>query len=264
MERVGRQVFGSFSTAHKPITRVSPVDNKKQRYLLSFRRVGGWSTANGDVLNAAPAAVAAFVEQLGEVVVRIEYGATQQDVQHRLSTRSSTDAKQRRADVREAMRPIAQVGRTLQGTVFGISAISKMPNGNVDNENLVKAAVSMAENAAIFKTTLIEHGLQPNCIETLQAAAAALKSSVDTRGLARSAAVGATKGIHADISQGIKLVSLIDAGLRPVLRNNASKLASWRNAKRVTTKGVVGPTVPSTTEASAPGTPSATTEVHTA
>lgn len=240
------------------------MDNKKQRYLLSFRRVQGWSTANGDVLNAAPAAVAAFVGKLGEVVVRIEYGATQQDVQHRLSSRSSTDATQRRADVLEAMRPITQVARALHGTVFGISAISSMPGSNADNDNLVKAALSMAENAAIYKSTLIEHGLQPNCIETLQTAAEALKASVDARGLARSAAVGATNGIRADISQGIKLVSLIDAGLRPLLRNNASKLASWRNAKRVTTKGVVGPTVSSTTWASAPGTPSATTEVHAA
>jgi hypothetical protein len=240
------------------------MDNKKQRYQLSFRRVQGWSTANGDVLNAAPAAVAALVEKLGEVVVRIDYNATQQDVQHRLTSRSATDATQRRADVREAMRPITQVARMLHGTVFGISAVAKMPNGNLDNESLVKAAVSMAENAAIFRTTLIEHGLQPNCIETLQTAAAALKASVDARGLARSAVVGATKGIHADVSEGIRLVSLIDAGLRPLLRNNPAKLASWRNAKRVTTKGVVGPTVSSTSEASAPGTPSATTEVHSA
>lgn len=237
---------------------------KQQRYLQSFRRVQGWSTANDDVLKAAPAPVAAFVGKLGEVVARIEYGATQQDVQHRLSTRKSTDATTRRAAVREAMRPIAQLGRALRGTVFGISAISKMPGTNADNERLVKDAFSMVENAAIFKATLIEHGLQPNCIETLQTAAGALKASVDARGLARSAGVGASKGLHADISQGVKLVSLIDAGLQPLLRNNASKLASWRNAKRVTAKGVVGAIVPPASTADAPSTPSATTETHAA
>jgi len=248
----------------QPITRVSQVDTKKQRFLQSFRRVQGWSTANDDVLKAAPAAVAAFVGKLGEIVARIEYGATQQDVQHRLSTRSGTDAKVRRAEVREAMRPIAQVGRTLRGAVYGISAISKMPGSNADNEGLVKAAISMVENATIFKTTLIEHGLQPDCIEALQTAAEALKSSVDARGLARSAGVGASNGLRADISQGVKLVSLIDAGLHRFLRNNASKLASWRNAKRVTAKGVVGAIVPSASAVNAPSSPPATTETHAA
>jgi len=264
MECVGRQVFGSFSTALKTITRVSPLDTRKQRFLQSFRRVQGWTTANDDVLNAAPAAVAALVGKLNELVVRIENGATQQDVQHRLSTRRGTDAKLRRAAVREAMGPIAQVSRTLRGTVYGISAISRMPGSNADNEGLVKAAISMAENAAIFKTTLIEHGLQPNCIEALQAAAEALKASVDARGLARSAGVGASKGLRADISQGVKLVSLIDAGLQPFLRNNASKLASWRNAKRVTARGVVGTIVPPASAASAPSTPPAKTETDAA
>jgi len=240
------------------------MNNKEQRSLQSFRRVQGWSTANDDILKAAPEAVAALVGKLGEVVARMESGATQQDVQHRLSTRSGTDAKSRRAEVREAIRPIAQVGRTLRGTVYCISAISKMPGSNVDNEGLVKAAISMVENATIFKTTLIEHGLQPNCIEALQTAAEALKASVDARGLARSAGVGASKGIRADVSQGIKLVSLIDAGLHPVLRNNASKLASWRNAKRVTSKGVVGAIVPPASAANAPSTSPATTETHAA
>jgi hypothetical protein len=235
--------------------------NKKQRSLQSFRRVQGWAVAHEDVLRAAPSPVAAHLVKLGEVVVRIESNATQQDAQHRLSTRSSTDATTRRTAVRDAMRPIAQVGRTLRGTVFGISAISKMPSTDADNDHLVTAANSMVENAMIFRTTLIEHGLQPDCIETLQAAAAALKSSVDARGLAKSAGVGASKGIHAEILQGVKLVSLIDAGLMQQLQNDHMNLASWRNAKRVTTKGVVG-IIPPALSVSAPSTtPPATTAI---
>jgi len=237
--------------------------SREKRGLQSFRRVQGWAAAHRDILQAAPPPVAALVAKLGEVVARIESSATQQDVQHRLSTRSATDATTRRAAVLDAMRPIAQVGRTLRGGVYGISAISKMP-GNADNEHLVKAALSMAENATIFRTALIEHGLQPDCIEVLQAAAETLKSSVDTRGLARSAGVGASKGIRADILQGNKLVSLVDAGLQPLLRNDVSKLASWRNAKRVTTKGVVGAIVPPALEVRAPSTTPVTTETHAA
>jgi len=235
--------------------------NKTLRSLQSFRRVQGWSVAHDDILRAAPAPVSAHLAQLGEVVVRIESNATEQDAQHQLATRDATDAETRRSAVREAMRPIAQVGRTLRGTVFGISAISKMPNSHADNDRLVTAAYSMAENATIFTNTLIEHGLQPDCIEALRTAAEALKSSVDARGLAKARGVGASKGIRPEVTQGYKLVSLIDAGLMPLVRKNPAMLASWRNAKRVTTKGVVG-IIPSTLSVSAPSTtPPATTAV---
>lgn len=232
-----------------------------QRSLQSFRRVQGWAVAHADILRAAPSPVAAHVEKLGEVVARIESNATQQAAQHQLSTRNATDATTRRTAVREAMRPIAQVGRTLRGTVFGISAISRMPANHWDNDRLVTAASSMVENASIFTTTLIEHGLQPDCIETLRTAAAALKSSVDARGLAKARGVGASKGIRPDITQGLKLVSLIDAGLTPQLRNDPTMLASWRNAKRVTTKGVVGIIPPALSVAAPSTTPPATTAV---
>jgi len=235
------------------------MNTKQQRSLQSFRRVQGWFAAHVELLRAAPSPVAAFLAQLGEIVARIESNATQQDAQHRLSTRSSTDATLRRTAVIEAMRPIAQIARTLRGSVLGISAISTMP-GNADNERLVTAASSMVENASIFTTALIEHGLQPDCIETLRTAAAALKSSVDARGLAKASGVGASEGLRPDITQGKKLVSRIDASLLPQLRNDSTMLASWRNAKRVTTKGVVG-TIPTLAVAVPSTTPPATTAV---
>ena len=226
--------------------------NKQKRSLQSFRRVQGWTQAHADILHAAPAPVAAHVQTLNGVVTRIESNAATQDAQHHLGTTDATGAKQRRDEVRAQMRPIVQVARGLHGTIFGISAISRMPRSNMDAEALATAATSMAENATIFKTPLIEHGLQPDCIETLQTAAAALKASVDARGRAKSARVGATKGIHAAVVEGSKLVSFIDAGLMPQLRNDHATLASWRNAGRVTVKGVVGVINPPA--ASTPGT----------
>jgi len=239
--------------------------NMDQRSTQSFRRVTGWGTGHPDILNAAPAPVSVFFTKLGEVTARIEANAVTQDAQHRLSTRSSTDATARRKAVRDAMLPITQVAKGLRGTVFGISAISRMPSGNADNEALVTAANSMVENATVFKTTLTDHGLQPDCIETLQAASAALKSSIDARGQARSAGVGASKGIRADVLEGKKLVSFIDAGLKPLLRNDHATLASWQNAKRITAKGVVGVIVPPTSIVTAPSaTPVVATAQHAA
>lgn len=235
------------------------MDNKKQRSLQSYRRVVSWRALHDGILQQAPAPVLAHFASLDQVVARIETNAALQSAQHQASTRDATDAYRCREAVRDAMRPIAQTARSVEGTVFGISSISKMPDSNSTDETLVTAANSMVQNGATFRSTLVDHGLQPDCIETLQAAAAALKSSIDARGAARATAIGARDGIRADFPQAAKLVSLIDAGLMALLKNDPANLASWKNAKRITIKGVVGTIVPPVPVVPAPSaTPPAT------
>jgi len=238
------------------------MQNSIDRKVQSYRRVVDWSRTRDGVLQAAPVAVHAHFAALGEVITRIEANAVTQVAQHGLRTRVATDADVRRLAVRSAMRPIAQVARALQGTVFGIGTIADMPNPNWDNERLVIAANSMVENASTFNAVLVDHGLQSDCIETLQTAAAALKSSIDARGKARSMAVGARDAVRAGLKQGKKLVSLLDAGLTPLLKDPAL-LASWRNAKRITLKSVVGNIVPPAPTATAPSTTSPTSATTT-
>lgn len=228
------------------------VDNKTQRRIQSFRRAMEWKQSRDGILQSAPAPVHAHFAALGEVVTRIEADAVTQDSQHGLRTRTATDANVRREAVRDAMRPITQVARTLQGTVFGIGAIAQMPHASWDNEKLVTAANSMAVNATAFAKALVDHGLQPDCIETLTTAAAALKSSIDARGAAKATAIGARNGARAGLREGQKLVSLIDAGLTSFLKADHASLASWRNAKRITVKGVLGTIVPAAPAMTAP------------
>jgi hypothetical protein len=230
------------------------MDNKTQRRIQSFRRAIEWKQSRDGVLQSAPAPVHAHFAALGEVVTRIEADIVMQDSQHGLRTRTATDANVRRDAVRKAMRPITQVARTLQGTVFGIGAIAQMPHSNWDNEKLVTVANSMAENATIYTKVLTDHGLQPDCIETLKAAAAALKSSIDARGTAKATAIGARNGARAGLREAQKLVSLIDAGLTSFLKADPASLASWQNAKRITTKGVLGTIIPAAPMVAAPST----------
>lgn len=245
MDCVGRQGFGSFSAAHKPNSmRKRTVDTKKQRIIQSYRRVIEWEASRVGILQSAPAPIRAHFAGLREVVTQIETSAVTQDSQHGLRTRTATDANVRREAVREAMRPITKVARTLQGTVFGIGAIAQMPHASWDNEKLVTAANSMAVNSTAFAKALVDHGLQPDCIETLTTAAAALKSSIDARGNAKATAIGARDGVRAGLREGQKLVSLLDAGLTSFLKADPANLASWRNAKRITLKGVLGTIVP--------------------
>ena len=140
--------------------------SKAIRRTQSFRRVPGWCTAHPDIMQAAPAAVAAHLSAPHTVVTLIETMAATQYAQHRLSTRSATDATLRRDGVRDAMRPISQIAKGLHGTVFGISAISRMPKPHADNEALVVAANSMVDSAMSFKDVLIAHGARPDCYST--------------------------------------------------------------------------------------------------
>jgi hypothetical protein len=233
------------------------MDTRTERTIQSYRRAIEWKKSRDGILQAAPTPIHAHFAALSDVVTRIETDAVTQDSQHGLRTRTATDADLCRDAVRNAMRPITQVARALQGQVLGIGSISQMPRTNWDNEKLVTAANSMAENATVFAKVLIDHGLQPDCIETLSAAAAALKSSINARGTAKATAVGARDGIRSGLKEGKKLVSLLDAGLSTLLRADPANLASWKNAKRITVKGVIGTIVP----AAAPSAtvPSATT-----
>jgi hypothetical protein len=234
--------------------------NPAQRSLQSYRRIRDWQRSHDGILQAAPTPIHLHFSQLDVVIGRIETNAALQISQHRRSTRDATDADAAKEAVRGAMRPIAQVARSLKGTVYGISSITTMPDPNHDNEKLVTAANSMAENATIFAQALIDHGLQPDCIDTLRSAAAALKSSIDARGAAKAMAIGARDGLRADFAEATKLVSLIDAGLMALLKADPANLASWQNAKRVTLKGVVGTIVPPAPQGTAPSaTPAAAT-----
>ena len=228
------------------------MDTKTQRTIQSYRRVIEWQQSRVGILQSAPAPVLAHFAALREVVTRIEANAVTQASQHGLRTRTATDANVRREAVRNAMRPITQVARTLQGTVFGIGAIAQMPGTHWDNEKLVTAANSMAENATPFAQALVDHGLQPDCIETLTTAAAALKSSIDARGTAKAMAIGARNGARAGLRDARKLVSLLDAGLMSFLKADPASLASWKNAKRITLKGVLGTIVPAAPAVTAP------------
>ena len=90
-------------------------------------------------------------------------------------------------------------------------------------------------------------------VADLEQQAVALKQVIDSRGQIRGSVVGATQGLKAQLLAGRKTVHLLDVTLSRVLRNDPSELASWKNAKRVTLKGVL-PKAGAVTPAGSPGT----------
>jgi len=235
------------------------MNGKNSRRTQSFRRVQQWIQAHPDVLQAAPAQVAAQSALLDGIVAQIETAVAQQGAQHNLGKSNTTQAATLRAEVRAQMRSITQVARGLKGTVVGISAIETMPDPTLNTVALVAAADTMAQNATTFKESLVDRGLAPDFIDTLLATASSLKASGDAQGQAISTRMTATKGIAQAVTQGTTIVSFIDAALLPQLRKDPVLAASWRHAKGVTAKGVAGsinPPASPTPGAAAPSTTS--------
>ena len=86
--------------------------------------------------------------------------------------------------------------------------------------------------ASVYKEVLVEHGLPADFLDQLAAATSALKSSIDARGMALSKRTGATASVAGDHDLGRRIVSMIDASLTHVLKNDPVTFASWRQAKR--------------------------------
>lgn len=213
------------------------MNGHQERVLQSFRRVQGWFAANQQYTASTPA-LATQLEALKGIVQRLSDHAATQDTQRAQSLLVSKDEIQKRREVRShQMAPIVKVARALRGTVPGISVLS-LPKGNVPTPAVIVTATAMARKAEIYKEVLIESGLPSDFIEQLEAAAAALKDSLDTRGLARAARASATRGVQSELTLGRRVVDIMDATLTRLIRSQPAKMAEWEQLKRVTVKGI--------------------------
>jgi len=214
------------------------MNGKDERVGQSFRRVEGWFVLNPQYVAGNPS-LGTQVEALNGVVTRLFDHATAQDTQRSQSLLISKDETERRREVlSHQMAPIATVARALRGTVPGIGVLVSLPKGNGNTTEIIAAATAMAEKAEIYKAVLVESGLPADFIEQLKAAAAALKTSFDDRGLARASRVAATRGVESELELGRRVVSIIDAVVTGLIRSQPAKLAEWQQLKRVTVKGV--------------------------
>jgi hypothetical protein len=213
------------------------MNSHQDRVTQSFRRVQGWFAVHPEYVTANPK-LGAQIDALNGIVSRLSDHVVAQETQHAQSLLVSKDEIEKRREVlSNQMAPIAKVARALRGTVPGIGVLTR-PKGNVPTPEVIGAATAMAEKAGMYKDVLIESGLPADFIEQLQEAAAALKGSIDGRGLARASRVAATQGVRAEVALGLRVVAIIDVVVTRLIRSEPAKLAEWEQLKRVTVKGV--------------------------
>lgn len=213
---------------------------QQSRALQAFRRVQAWFAEHPQVIADAGSSKDALAKQLDaltQVVTTMTAGATEQTTQKAQATLAAKDEPSLRADLRSLhLKSIVRLAEGLRGKVPG-TGVFKMPSPGIKSENLVLAAQALRTTAGVYQEVFVEHGLPADFLDQLDTATAALKESIDARGVAKGSIAAASKTLAKELSLGRQIVTMIDASLAHTLKSDPAMLASWRQVKRVTLKG---------------------------
>ena len=241
-----RPFDGSIWTAvvgRTPFSEVKTVDIRQEKKLQSYRRVQAWCAANPGLVPppvAPPDTWTPLTRQsdvVNGIVRDLGGAAAAQGVQVARIKLDATDEAQLRRTLRAEMHAVTQAAQALRKRVPGIGSL-KMPSAQVTVETLLKSGDALVTLSSTYEPVLVEHGLDADFIAQLRTAIATLRASVDGRGTARVEMVTAGKQLDTDFEIAHETVKLMDAALTKALRNDPALLAGWRNAKRITAKGV--------------------------
>jgi hypothetical protein len=201
-------------------------------------------------------ALAAPTQVLEETLARAEQHAHDQVTAKAETGDDTRDVAPARAELFIELRSVAGTARSLKGQVPGIGVL-KAPEANLRATSLIIAAEAFAENAKIYQQPLIEHGQPANFVDQLTAAITTYKAAIAARGDSLATQRGATRGIAAEITLGMRTVTQLNANLQRALKNSPADLAAWNSARRITRTAA-------TTTASAGSSTSTTTAIPTA
>ena len=109
----------------------------------------------------------------------------------------------------------------------------RMPRGKPTPEKLAAAASGMAQVAARFSDTFIAAGLPVDFVDRLNAAADAMLDTLASRTLSQGKRRGATSGLKEKLSEGRKVVGILDAFVQTALHAKPSLLEDWNLVMRV-------------------------------
>ncbi len=199
------------------------MNTKQQRMLQALRRVQAWCAANPELVPAPVPPGTAWspltrqFDTLNGIVAQATAAAAEQGVQSKRTTLDASGEPSLRRHLRAEMH-----------------------------------AVTLAKQASTYQTVLVEHGLAPDFLAHVSAAASALKASLDGRGAARASQVSATKQVRVALSLGQQYVQIMDAALTKALKEDHARLTEWKHVRRVTLKGTTAVDIVTTTPPTLP------------
>lgn len=138
----------------------------------------------------------------------------------------------RKALLRDHMAPIARIAAANLPSTPAVKPL-RMPRGRPTAEQLAAAAEGMGDAAAPFAATFTRAGLPEDFVARLKAAAAAMLDALGDRTQSRGQIKGATTGLKGKLSDGRKIVRVLDSFVQIALQDDPALLAEWNVVKRV-------------------------------
>ncbi len=141
-------------------------------------------------------------------------------------------AEEANADLREAMRDIADFAATMADEIEGVEEKFRIPRSG-GKRGRIDRARAFAADAAAHKAMFIERGLEPDFIENLTAKADALEQALSNAASKTAERVGSTESKMQTHKESNKIITTLDPIIRKLYRNNPTKLAAWQSASHV-------------------------------
>ena len=199
--------------------------------LQSLRSVQAFLRTNAAVLPTV--ATAGARQQLDDIVASLDGHAIVQSGST-LTARSATQRHTALRDVllRDHMKPIAMIAAASLPKTPELEPL-QMPKGRPTPERLRALAHGMANAAQPYEQVFINAGLPQDFLAQLIASADATTDTIGARQQNRVQVGSATRGLSVQLSNGRKIVHVLDAFVKSALKDDPSLLAGWNQAKRV-------------------------------
>ena len=141
-------------------------------------------------------------------------------------------AAQTDADLREAMRDIADFAATMADEIEGVEEKFRVTRSGGKRGRIARAR-AFAIDAAAHKKLFIERGLDTDFIEKLNAKADALEQALSNAVSKTAERVGSTESKLQTHKNANKIITTLDPIIRKFYRDNPAKLAAWNFASHV-------------------------------
>ena len=206
---------------------------------------------------------AGSMQKLDDIIVKVQAIVAEQSTTD-LQAKGSTQSQQtlRVALIRDHMSKIARIAAVASLPPDTDLSVLRTPSRNLDIPRLAAAAQGMAGAVAAHASVFTDFGVTPDFVAELRAAVTDLEGAKVTRIKTKAFRVTATTGLKKELSEGRKIVSVLDAFVKSALKDDPATLAGWNNAKRVSHAGKKSgpaktPVIPAPATGGTPATPSA-------
>ena len=173
------------------------------------------------------------IQKLNDSITQLEALVVAQSASH-LEAQGATRKQEalKKALVRDHMTKIARIAAAELPATPEVTPL-RMPHGRPTVAQLAAAAQGMAGAVAKFESVFTGFGVTPGFVAELQSAANAMVATQVQRSQHTGARGAATKGLTLQLSNGRKIVHVLDAFVKSALKDDHATLAAWNSVKRV-------------------------------